>query len=111
MLKENNLPDRIRKANADVVLVALGHVKQEQWIIVNKKNLPTVRVAMGVGGSFDFIAGEVKRAPQSFQNRGVEWLWRLFRQPWRVPRILTATFKFTNFTVRYKLKAYDRITS
>ncbi len=66
----------------DLLLVAYGHPKQEKWIYRNLKHLP-VKVAIGVGGTFDFVSGKQKRAPQSWQKHGLEWLWRLIHQPWR----------------------------
>jgi len=57
-------------------------------------DLPTVRVGMGVGGTFDFIAGDVKRAPLWVRSMGLEWAWRLVLQPWRIRRIWTAVVVF-----------------
>jgi N-acetylglucosaminyldiphosphoundecaprenol N-acetyl-beta-D-mannosaminyltransferase len=57
--------------------------------------MSSVKIAMGVGGAFDFIAGKVKRAPKWMRKIGLEWLCRLLMQPWRWKRILTATFKFS----------------
>jgi N-acetylglucosaminyldiphosphoundecaprenol N-acetyl-beta-D-mannosaminyltransferase len=78
----------------DVLFVAFGHVKQEKWIDKYLEKMPSVKIAMGVGGSLDFISGKVKRAPKSIQKIGLEWLWRLILQPWRVKRIWKATMKF-----------------
>lgn len=84
----------------DILLVAFGHNKQEKWIYENIKNLPTVRLAMGVGGSFDYIAGfnsigeTTKRAPCFLRKLGLEWLYRLVIQPWRIKRILKAIIQF-----------------
>ena len=85
---------RIRESLPDVLFVAFGHGKQEKWIVDALPNLPAVRVAMGVGGSFDFIAGRVKRAPKVIRMVGLEWLWRLIREPWRLRRIWTAVVVF-----------------
>jgi N-acetylglucosaminyldiphosphoundecaprenol N-acetyl-beta-D-mannosaminyltransferase len=57
--------------------------------------LPSVRIAMGVGGTLDFLSGRIKRAPRVLRQLGLEWLWRLGVQPWRWSRILTATVRFT----------------
>lgn len=75
----------INKQNIDVLLVAYGAPEQEMWI---SKNLAKTRVkiAMGVGGAFDFISGKVKRAPVAWQKLGIEWLWRLIQEPWRIKR-------------------------
>ncbi len=73
---------RINAARADILFVAYGAPKQEWWIARNWSWLE-VRVAMGVGGALDFIAGTQKRAPRWLQQLGLEWLWRLIREPWR----------------------------
>jgi N-acetylglucosaminyldiphosphoundecaprenol N-acetyl-beta-D-mannosaminyltransferase len=77
-----------------VLFVALGAPKQEKWIVQNLKKIPSVKLAIGVGGAFDFISGRVRRAPKFFRLLGLEWLWRLFCQPWRVGRIFNALVKF-----------------
>ncbi|MBI5071474.1 WecB/TagA/CpsF family glycosyltransferase [Candidatus Falkowbacteria bacterium] len=86
----------INKARPDILFVSLrGIGRQEKFIAENLNKIPSVKIAMGVGGSFDFIAGRIKRAPHWMQKIGMEWLWRLFMQPWRFKRILTATIKFS----------------
>lgn len=75
------------KNNVDVLFVAYGAPKQEQWISENLDKLP-VKVAMGVGGAFDYISGNIPRAPKFIQNLGLEWLFRLIIQPWRWKRQL-----------------------
>jgi N-acetylglucosaminyldiphosphoundecaprenol N-acetyl-beta-D-mannosaminyltransferase len=88
------LLERIRSAKPDILFVALGHGKQERWIRDHLQRLPSVRIAMGVGGTFDFLSGEVWRAPTVFRRLHLEWLWRLILQPWRAPRIWDATVVF-----------------
>jgi len=78
----------------DVVLVAYGHPKQELWIQRAKARLPRTNVFMGVGGTFDFWVGDVKRAPQWMRSIGLEWLFRLVREPWRWRRIWNAVVVF-----------------
>ena len=67
----------------DLLFVAYGQSKQERWI---KRNLPklNVKVAMGVGGAFDFVAGSQARAPQLVRRLGLEWLYRLLKQPYLI---------------------------
>src|SRR3989338_11300165 len=97
-IEENNsLVDDIRSKSPDILFVAFGHGKQELWIDPYLKELPSVKIAMGVGGAFDFISGKIPRAPQWMRAMGLEWLWRLFRQPWRAGRIWNATVKFLFF--------------
>ena len=69
-----------------VLLVAYGHPNQELWIDRNRDSLG-VAVAMGVGGAFDYLTGRVHRAPTWMRRAGLEWLFRLIRQPWRIRRM------------------------
>jgi N-acetylglucosaminyldiphosphoundecaprenol N-acetyl-beta-D-mannosaminyltransferase len=77
--------ETISEAQPDIVFVALGSPSQEFWIIENMKYLP-VKVFQGVGGSFDVISGNVKRAPAIFRKVGLEWLYRLLKEPVRLKR-------------------------
>ncbi len=77
----------VRASGADIVFVAFGPPAQELWIARNRDRLGA-RVAMGVGGAFDMLAGEVPRAPVWMQRGGLEWVYRLARQPWRWRRML-----------------------
>jgi len=90
---EDTLYDIITRA-PDILFVAFGHGKQEKWIDQNLRDLPSVKIAMGVGGAFDFISGKVKRAPKFMRKLGLEWMWRLILQPSRIGRIWKATIKF-----------------
>lgn len=76
----------------DILFVAYGFPKQEEWIYKNLPNLP-VKAAMGVGGAFDYLSGNIVRAPKVVRALGLEWLFRLIRQPWRIRRQL-ALLKF-----------------
>jgi len=78
---------RVRAARADAVFVAFGTPAQERWIAAARPTLG-VAVAIGVGGALDFVAGRVPRAPDWMRARGLEWLYRLLRQPWRWRRML-----------------------
>ena len=81
---------RIRDSGARVLFVAYGMPKQERWIARNLAALPAVRLAVGVGGVFDQLAGVQKVPPAIFHAIGLEWLWRLVREPrrWRRQRVL-----------------------
>lgn len=94
--------ERIREAAPDVLFVAFGHGVQERWITSHLPVLPSVRLAMGVGGAFDFLADRVQRAPATLRNLGLEWLWRLIMQPWRFKRIWTAVAVFPWLALRRK---------
>jgi N-acetylglucosaminyldiphosphoundecaprenol N-acetyl-beta-D-mannosaminyltransferase len=84
---EDDLVERINATNADILLVAFGAPEQDKWIARNAPRL-NVKVAMGVGGTFDYIAGIVPLAPDWMRRAGFEWLYRLIRQPWRFRRQL-----------------------
>jgi len=86
---------KINLEKPEILFVALGALRQEKFIAENLNKIPSVKIAMGVGGAFDFIAGKIKRAPKWLRKIGLEWLWRFFMQPWRWRRILTATIKFS----------------
>jgi N-acetylglucosaminyldiphosphoundecaprenol N-acetyl-beta-D-mannosaminyltransferase len=77
---------RIRAARPNLLLVAYGNPNQELWVARNRDRLE-VPVAIGVGGSFDFIAGRARRAPRVVQRIRLEWLWRLAMEPWRIRRM------------------------
>jgi len=68
-----------------LVFVAFGSPFQEKWIWKNRALLKGA-VCMGVGGTFDFLSGNIARAPMVMRNYGLEWLYRLVRQPWRIKR-------------------------
>lgn len=85
--EEDSLVERINAADADLLLVAYGAPEQDKWIARCSARLK-VKMAMGIGGSLDFIAGVVPRAPERWRRMGVEWLYRLIRQPWRWRRML-----------------------
>ncbi len=93
---------RINASGARLLLVAYGAPKQDQWIDRHMKDMPSVRVAIGVGGTFDFIAGTKKRAPRFMQNMKLEWLWRLLHEPKRFPRIWRAVVTFPILVLRYR---------
>ena len=78
----------IHAASPDVLLVAMGFPRQEGWIAANLPRL-NVRVAVAEGGSFSFISGAARRAPRWMRRAGLEWLFRLVRQPSRLRRQLS----------------------
>lgn len=77
---------RINESGAAILFLALGSPKQERWYAEHRNALTTVRVCQGIGGTLDTLAGRVKRAPQSWQNLGLEWLYRLLAEPKRIKR-------------------------
>ena len=85
--EEDEIVELVNASGADILFVAYGAPNQDKWIARNLLRLK-ISMAMGVGGSFDFIAGVVPRAPAWMQKRGLEWLYRLLRQPWRLKRMM-----------------------
>lgn len=83
----------IRESRADVLLVCMGFPVQEEWIAENLSALAPLRVVAGLGGSLDVWAGEVKRAPRVLSKMGLEWAWRMAREPRRL-RHLPALVRF-----------------
>jgi len=76
----------VRESRADIVLVAYGAPLQERWAARNL-TVSGAAVAIGVGGTFDYLSGRVRRAPALMRRLGLEWLYRLARQPWRARRM------------------------
>ena len=93
--REEQAVAAVREAKADVLFAALGMPYQEKWLYQHREDLGC-KVAVGVGGSFDVLAGLVKRAPKLWQRLKLEWLWRLLSDPkrWRrylvIPRYMRA---------------------
>jgi N-acetylglucosaminyldiphosphoundecaprenol N-acetyl-beta-D-mannosaminyltransferase len=82
--------ERLRDSGANVLLVAFGAPAQDNWIAAHRQKLAAcgIVLAIGVGGTFDYLAGTVPRAPRLIRRIGLEWLYRLIRQPWRWRRQL-----------------------
>ncbi len=85
--EEDAIVERVNAVQPDLLLVAYGAPEQDKWIARNTPRLK-VAMAMGVGGSLDFVAGRVPRAPEWMRQYGLEWLFRLYKQPWRIRRML-----------------------
>lgn len=79
--------EKINAAAPDLLLVCLGAPKQELWMRENANKLK-VGLMMGLGGALDVFAGTIRRAPEKWQKLGLEWLYRLIRQPSRIKRMI-----------------------
>lgn len=77
----------IKAAKPHLLLVGMGMGRQEKWVWRNRRHLAGT-VCIGVGGTLDVLAGEVKRAPRLWRRLGLEWLYRLLQEPWRIRRLL-----------------------
>lgn len=88
------ITERINASGARILFVAYGSPAQDLWIHRHLPSMPQIRIAMGVGGAFDFLAGVRSRAPQWMRSLYLEWLWRLTKEPRRLKRIATAVIVF-----------------
>jgi N-acetylglucosaminyldiphosphoundecaprenol N-acetyl-beta-D-mannosaminyltransferase len=99
-----SVSESIRESSADVLFVAMGSPRQENWIASNLV-MTGVRFALGVGGSFDHLGGRARRAPRWMQRSGLEWLHRLAQEPrrlWR--RYLIGNSAFIWLVMRERLR-------
>lgn len=93
---------QVNESGAKVLFVCLGAPTQEKWIAANRGRLPGVQILLGLGGSLDVYAGTVKRAPKIFIKLGLEWFYRLLKEPWRIGRMMRLP-QFYFGTWRYKI--------
>lgn len=100
--EEKGIVDKINHSNADILFVAFGAPKQDKFIYQNRTKLK-VKIAIGIGGTFDYISGIIPRAPLWMRKIGLEWLYRLIKQPKRASRIFRAViiFPLTVFFSRF----------
>lgn len=109
---------KVHASGARLLLVAFGAKDQLAWLERNLPHLPTVRVAMGVGGTFDFLAGArdpqhrfglpASQPPAWMRAHGLDWLWRLLTQPYRWKRVLTAVSTFSRMVLAERLAGVKR---
>ncbi|NLW02575.1 MAG: WecB/TagA/CpsF family glycosyltransferase [Clostridiaceae bacterium] len=100
--EEDLIIERINKSGADILLVGLGAPKQEKWIHSNASRL-NCKVAMGVGGSIDVLAGTAELAPEWMRRAGLEWLFRLIKEPRRFRRMLDLP-RFVLLSIKRRLR-------
>lgn len=98
-IADQRIAEAVRDTKPDMIFVALGMPRQEKWI-ARYKPLFAKGLFIGLGGSFDTLTGEVKRAPQKWIDLNLEWLYRFIKQPVRFKRIL----KLGKFMMRVLLK-------
>lgn len=84
---EETIINDINKSGADMLFVALGAPKQEKWLLAHKNEI-NAKILMGIGGSFDVLAGKMERAPKWMQDASLEWAFRLYKQPSRFLRMM-----------------------
>lgn len=95
---------KIKEAKPDIIFVALGQVKQEKWISQKLAKIVSIRLAMGVGGSFDYISKKISRAPKFLRILGLEWLFRLVLEPKRIKRVWNAVVMFMWLVFKEKIR-------
>lgn len=102
--EDAQITELLKNTRPAVVAVCLGAPRQESWIVQNAKLLSDcgVKVASGLGGSVDFVAGTIVRAPLFFRKIGMEWLWRLLREPSRIKRQLNTIPAFVWYGIVLK---------
>jgi len=79
---------------AEIVFVNFGAPQQERFIFENRAKFPNAKILIGIGGTFDFLTGKIRRAPRFLRALGFEWLWRLMKEPKRIKRIWNAVIVF-----------------
>ncbi|MFH0987821.1 MAG: WecB/TagA/CpsF family glycosyltransferase, partial [Parcubacteria group bacterium] len=92
--KNSALINDINSFAPQFLFVTIGAPKQELWLVDSIRKMPSVRVALAVGGSFDFLTGKMKRAPKVMRDTGFEWLFRFYLEPKRLMRIKNALADF-----------------
>lgn len=104
--EEEKIIRGINKVSPDILFVAMGSPRQELWIGRNREKLDC-RVMIGVGGSFNVIAGKVKRAPDKWRKKGLEWLYRSLTSPKKFMNIFRVIF-FLVFMVYFRIFLLNR---
>lgn len=103
--EEQAIAKEISESGAHILFVAISSPTKENFLYENKALLQKVNFVMGVGGSFDVVAGKVKRAPQWMQKIGLEWFYRFVQEPKRMwKRYLIGNSKFIGLVLREKFK-------
>ncbi len=103
IFEEDNLIDQLNDFKPQIIFVALNHPRAQFWIAENMKSLQSVKLAIGVGGAFDYLSGNLKRAPVGWRQ-SFEWFFRLLKQPKRIKRIWHAVVVFPWLVFKNSLK-------
>lgn len=101
--EEKNIAKQISNSGANILFVAISSPTKENFLYENKEVLNAINFTMGVGGSFDVVAGKTKRAPLWMQNVGLEWFYRFIQEPKRMwKRYLIGNTKFILLVLKEK---------
>ncbi len=109
VFETHNIIEKINNFQTDILFVALNHPHAQKWINENLSKMPSVKLAIGVGGAFDYISGKIKRAPENLQS-SYEWIYRLKKEPRRFKRIFNAVVRFSWLVFTNSLKNSTRIS-
>ncbi|MFH1822657.1 MAG: WecB/TagA/CpsF family glycosyltransferase [Patescibacteria group bacterium] len=101
-INSKEIPQAILEFSPEILFLNLGAPYQEKYIFHNYKKIPNLKLAIGVGGAFDFLTEKITRAPKFMRFLGLEWLWRLIMEPWRIKRIKNAVIVFPLKFIRWK---------
>ncbi len=102
--KNQSVIQDIIDSQANILIVALGQIKEEIWIYKNLDQMPNIKVAIGVGSTFNYLSGKVKQAPSWLRQLGLEWLYKLIIQPHRYRRIFNAVIVFPYLAFKDRLQ-------
>jgi N-acetylglucosaminyldiphosphoundecaprenol N-acetyl-beta-D-mannosaminyltransferase len=102
--ENDTIVSEINASSADILFVGMGVPRQELWIAENAEKLQA-KILMGVGGSFDVVSGNLKRAPLWMQRAGLEWLYRVVREPGKRLKIIPKLFSFETYVIRSYLES------
>jgi N-acetylglucosaminyldiphosphoundecaprenol N-acetyl-beta-D-mannosaminyltransferase len=101
-----SLVQKVNSSGADILIVGLGSPKQEKWLHRYRRSL-AVKICLGVGGSLDVIAGKIPRAPAMIQRLGLEWFYRLIKEPSRFKRQMVLP-RFAMGIIKTKLRGEEK---
>jgi N-acetylglucosaminyldiphosphoundecaprenol N-acetyl-beta-D-mannosaminyltransferase len=101
--REKSVIEAIRKSEANIVFVGLGFPKEDKWINTIRHEFKNT-VFISVGGSFDTISGEIRKAPNYFMENGLDWFYRIITKPWRYLRLLRLALFFLSVIFRRLFK-------
>ncbi len=105
---EEGLLEQIRAFKPHVIAVAMNFGEQEKFARYLLDQIEGSKIAVGIGGAFDFLSGNIKRAPKFFRVLGLEWLWRLIKQPTRYKRIFRALVVFPLLLITDTLRTFRK---
>lgn len=107
--QEGAIVDEIAQSKADMLFVAMSSPRKENFLYRNREALKNIPFIMGVGGSFDVMAGKTKRAPKWMQNAGLEWFFRFQQEPKRMwKRYLVGNSKFISLVFKEKFSKAEQ---